>query len=458
VAAPASRALTSKVRERLARMGLDRGFGPVKRAVKAFESSHIIVAYPPRQAMGPVSAGDIGAGGRDLALYLHVPFCLNKCAFCHYISDDGSDESGRWRYVDFLKREIGLVSEAFGLAGKRVRSIHVGGGTPTVLRTASILDVLREVGDRFDVASDAEVTLESCPRSLIRGISDDGLARVLDAGVNRLSMGVQTFDDRVLRIAGREHTGAEALKAYGLAKEAGFGNANLDMMIGLPGQDDNTLRADLKRLEGLMPESVTLYHLRLKSTVPLYDMFLRDEGFFPGEDASLMMDVTFREYMGCLGYGEDPVNWFNRSPGYRYRHQMDKWRDEADLVAFGPSAYSFMNGVQYYNHSGLADYYGAIEAGRPPISCGARLGGEELRRRHVIFAIKTRDGVVKADYEGRFGSRLEDDFPSEVAALAGNGLAQDGPDSLELTEKGMLFADEVSRMFYSRRVDGLLGR
>jgi oxygen-independent coproporphyrinogen-3 oxidase len=295
--------------------------------------------------------------------------------------------------------------------------------------------------------------LESCPRTLIKRIKEDDLNRILEAGVNRLSIGVQTFNDKILRIAGREHSGKEAQNAVKLARKNGFKNINVDMMIGLPGQSLKTLYRDLEILGELQPESLTLYHLRLKSHVPMYDLLMENRGYFPSEEDSLKMDLMFRDFMNCLGYDEDPINWFNKSPKYRYQHQFDKWEDKKDLIAVGPSAYSFLNNTQYFNHSELDDYYSSLEAGIMPVDVGATLPNDELSRRHMIFKLKTKEGVSKKEHKQLFNVTVDDEFGTQLTALEKLGLVENTPDRVSLTTKGALFADEVARQFYSDEVN-----
>ncbi|MFH1403794.1 MAG: coproporphyrinogen-III oxidase family protein [Candidatus Altiarchaeota archaeon] len=450
--------LAAQAGKRYIELGLGEGLEAVRRTTRAFESSHIIVTYPPYQALDPINHEEIGAGGRDIALYVHIPYCLNKCAYCHYVSDVAEDEKEQDRYVDYLKKEVELVSRIFNLKDKRVGSVHIGGGTPTTLKTPVLIELIDKVKEHFRVDEKAEVTLESCPKSIIRRVGEGGFGGLIDKGVSRLSIGIQSFNNKVLNIAGRKHTGRQAKQSVKLARDAGFGNINVDMMIGLPGQDTSNIHRDLEYLSMLEPESLTLYHLRLKSSVPMYDLLMEDSGRFPDIESSLTMDLMYRTYLDGLGYHEDPVNWFNKQKKYEYRHQLDKWGDKTDLVALGVAGYSHLNNTQYYNHCRLEDYYNMLDQNRPPVHVGKKIPAAEQGRRHVIFRIKTRAGVDKKEYAEKYGASIDEEFAGILQTLAEQDLIHDTQDHVRLTDKGILFADEIARLFYSPEVDQRLGQ
>ncbi len=449
---PSRGELTEHALKKYRDLGLDEGLERIARKTQAFETSHIIVTYPSYQALAPMDEDDIDPGDADLSLYLHIPFCVNKCAYCHYVSGVGG-EAERRRYLRLLEKEVDLTDEKFGLRSRRVRSIHVGGGTPTVMGTCDLIRLLDKVNGVFDVRAGAEVTIESCPKTLLERIQEDGFSDIQDHGANRISVGVQSFNDRILDIANREHTGEEAAAAVQAAREAGFGNINIDLMNGLPAQTLETLYEDLESTAELAPESVTTYHLRLKSHVPMHDLLMRHSGYFPSPKTSLLMDLMTRECLRTMGYDEDPINWFNKRPRYAYRHQIQKWKHQTDLLAFGVSAYSYLNRTQYYNRLGLLDYAKDIRKGRLPIYVGRRLPPGEQRRRTAIFALKTKDGVDKKAYALRYGREFADEHRKKTSWLKKLGLLEETSAKVRLTEKGRLFADEIARQFYSPQVN-----
>ncbi len=417
-----------------------KDYGMVKRTKNAFESSHIIVCHPGKDKCGPIECKDINAGDKDLSLYLHIPFCLSKCAYCHYISE-GIDAKKLGVYVEDLKRDIEVCRDNFSIRDQSVKNIHIGGGTPTILKTRQMIDLLDAINESFNVEKKAEITVESCPSSLIDGLSNDNLSDIIDSGVNRLSVGVQSFHDPVLRIANRSHSGQHAINAVQMAYENGFHNLNIDMMIGLPGQNTEILHKDMEILSDLPNKSITLYIMRLKSSVPMYDLLMEHSGKFPSEEENLYLTHLFREYMSCMGYSEDPVNWFSKEGG-EYMHQIDKWTGRTDVLALGVAGYSYLNGIQFYNVCDQEEYHQRIKKGITPVECGIILDEEQKKERYALFTMKTNNGADKKEYQTLYNSTIKKDFP-KIHELIKKGLINESENNLSLTEKGRILPDET---------------
>ena len=267
-----------------------------------------------------------------LALYLHIPFCVARCHYCDFNTFAGLDALFE-PYAAALREEIHRAGEIRGHPA--VRTLFIGGGTPTALPAsllASLLDACRE---SFDVQTDAEITCEANP-----GITDaDVFAALRDMGVNRLSMGVQSLDDRELAWLGRIHGAAEAETAFAAARRAGFANINLDFMFGLPGQAAATWRNTLERATALGPEHISLYSLTVEHGTPLYDAVRRGVQPAPEDDLAADFYLLASDLLARAGYEQYEISNWARS-GFQCRHNLVYWRNEPYL-GFGAGAHSF---------------------------------------------------------------------------------------------------------------------
>ena len=374
----------------------------IKREREAFETSHTIVTYPPLQVCAPINLKDIFTKNkkikRDVALYIHIPFCIGKCLYCHYATFANQPLSVTDYYLKHIEKELELLLKILELQEMNIKSIHIGGGTPTYLSVEQLGSLMDFLHKKLNIEKDAEITFESCPETLIKEDGDAKLKLLLEKGVNRLSIGIQSFDDEVLKTAGRNHNAREAFMALRLARNCGFKNINIDLMIGLPDQTLQSWSETLSKVEELKPESITAYHLRIKSIVPFFNLFKNQLERFPSDNNILTMDVMIRKKLSDLSYKENPANWFNKESKFIYHHQEQKWKETAELLALGVSSYSFINNVQYYNYSNLKDYFEAIDNGKLPIHKGIKLDEKEQIIRKIIFGLKMADGIEKSKF------------------------------------------------------------
>jgi len=303
---------------------------------------------------------------------------------------------------------------------------------------------------KFDIKAGAEVTVEAAPETITCAGGEEKLQTLIQNGINRLSIGFQTFDDNILKSLGRRHDSRQAAESYGLARKAGFDNINIDLIMGLPGQTLEIWSNDLERIGRLGPASVTCYPLSIKQSAGLWWMFQRERQMFPSKENVLIMHIMANEFFSELGYGQRPVWWFAKNPGYVYRQQIHKWGEAGESIALGVSGYSFINGFQYFNCNTIPRYLEAVENGNLPICRGVKLPEEDLMRRLVLFGLKT--GLSKALFKSKFGKMPKDVFGTVWEKLENLGLVEEDGETVRLSYKGMLFADEVSREFYSESV------
>lgn len=370
-----------------------------------------------------------------LGLYVHVPFCAAICSYCNF-NRGLLDEDLKRRYVAALTEEIERSGD-----GSRVDSIFFGGGTPSLLAAGEVARVLAACRGAFDVAPDAETTLEMNPESC----RADYASALIEAGIDRVSLGVQSFDDGELARLGRTHTAARARAAFDALRAAGCGNVSLDLMLWLPGQSRAACAASVDALLALAPDHASLYLLELYPNAPLRDEAAR-RGWSqaPDEDAVAMyLDALART--DAAGYRQYEISNVAR-PGRRSRHNLKYWRD-GEWLGFGCGAHSTRRGSRWKNVSETARYVDAIERGAPVAEPRRRLSAEERLGDALITGLRLVEGVRLADVERRHGVDLRARYGADVDRFAAAGWMVDAGGRWRLTRAGMLVSNEVLGTF-----------
>ena len=370
-----------------------------------------------------------------LGLYVHVPFCAAICSYCNF-NRGLLDEDLKRRYVAALTEEIERSGD-----GSRVDSIFFGGGTPSLLAAGEVARVLAACRGAFDVAPDAETTLEMNPESC----RADYASALIEAGIDRVSLGVQSFDDGELARLGRTHTAARARAAFDALRAAGCGNVSLDLMLWLPGQSRAACAASVDALLALAPDHASLYLLELYPNAPLRDEAAR-RGWSqaPDEDAAAMyLDALART--DAAGYEQYEISNVAR-PGRRSRHNLKYWRD-GEWLGFGCGAHSTRRGSRWKNVSETARYVDAVERGAPAAEPRRRLSAEERLGDALITGLRLVEGVRLAALERRHGVDLRARYGADVDRFAAAGWMVDAGGRWRLTRAGMLVSNEVLGTF-----------
>lgn len=356
---------------------------------------------------------------KALGLYLHLPFCRRRCAYCDFCSFAGREDAIP-AYVTALCRELA----ARALPDRTVDTVYLGGGTPSLLGAAELSRLLDAVVRHYRLASGTEITCEVNP-----GTADyDKFSLLKAAGVNRVSLGVQSFSDRALSALGRIHTAAEAVAAYEAARRAGFRNVSIDLMTGLPGETPTELFATLRAALALAPEHISAYSLILEEDTPLASSPLRHT--IPDDDAAADAMEETAEALTAAGYRRYEISNYAR-PGYESRHNLRYWRGE-EYLGLGIAAYSYLDGVRFGAPRDLDGYL----AGKPPPPVDREvLTQDDLERERVMLSLRLDEGIDLAAYRRDFGrdplalfapvlARAPDHFRvTDVAlALTGRGM------------------------------------
>ena len=370
--------------------------------------------------------------GKPLGLYIHIPFCKSKCVYCDFYSLAGNE--GRMDdYTDALCAH--LTETAPFAAGHTVDTVYFGGGTPSYLGEKRLVKILKTVQKKYHVARDTEVTLEANPDSA----GDWKYLRALrKAGVNRLSLGMQSASDEELRSIGRVHTMEQVRAAVEATRKAKIGNLSLDLIYGLPGQTMERWQENLTAAVDLAPEHLSCYGLKVEEGTPLYAR--RDSADLPGDEAQADMYLWTVEYLARHGYKQYEISNFART-GRESRHNLKYWT-LGEYAGFGPGAHSDFGGVRYAYEKDLPGYIRGIREGTPMLSENERIPDMDRDVEWVMLGLRTVCGLDAADYERRFRRRFTCFLPFlEECEKAGYAVREDG--RWHLTPTGFLVSNQI---------------
>ncbi|MCL6634961.1 MAG: radical SAM family heme chaperone HemW [Peptococcaceae bacterium] len=373
-------------------------------------------------------------------LYIHVPFCLRKCHYCDFVSYP-YDEDAAGEFLRSLGLEIDLYGDLLSPGEKVFSSVFIGGGTPTCLPAGSLSAVLERAGRTFTIPAGSEVTVEANPGT----VDARKLKELRAAGVNRLSLGVQSFDDRLLGVLGRVHSAAEAVAAYSAAREAGFDNVNVDLIFGIPGQGEADWERTLRQAAFLGPDHVAAYSFQVEEGTPLALSLERGEISPCSEEMELAMYHLAMDFLKSKGYSHYEISNFAR-PGRESKHNLGYWHN-GPYLGLGPAAHSYLAGRRHANEAALERYAGRLKKGELPVAEVEEIITETEMAETMFMGLRLLKGVSLRDFERRFGRRAEDVYAVEVNRLAGSGLVEMREGYLRLTEKGLPLANEVFKAF-----------
>lgn len=385
---------------------------------------------------------------RQWGVYIHIPFCRQKCFYCDFPSFAGR-ERYESDYIDALCRETAVQGALYRGRWGRPATVYMGGGTPSVLPAELMEKLLVRLQNVFGTAEDCgqgqempwEFTVECNPGT----IAPAYLKMLRRYGVNRLSFGVQTFDDVLLKRIGRIHTGAQAREAMELARAAGFRNVSMDLIYGLPDETIEMLQHDLETMISLQPEHISIYGLQLEEGTAFAKMQEMGKLHLPDEDTVEEMYDTMTSFLPQHGYARYEISNFAK-PGFESRHNLSYWQD-IPYLGLGAAAHSYLEGQRYENVRDIPAYIEGIRLGR-----SIRREEEPATRRiameeFAFLALRTAEGIDKQRFAEKFGVTLEEIYHEAIAKLKGQGLLEDTGDSVHLTELGMKYGNAAFEAF-----------
>ena len=369
----------------------------------------------------------------SLGLYIHVPFCRSKCQYCDFYSVTCKDDKLMDQYLDAVCDHI---KEAGALAPNyKVDTIYFGGGTPSFFGAEGIAIILTTIRRNFDVDTAAEITIEANPDS----INDRLLHRLYAEGFNRVSLGIQTDDDEVLKKLGRPHTYAQAVNAYQRIRKAGFRNVSVDLMYGLPGQTMRTWQETLDNVLKLLPEHISCYGLKVEEGTPLYEY--KDAANLPDDDLQADMYLAAVELLRSRGYRQYEISNFCRK-GLYSRHNMKYWTG-GEYLGFGPSASSDFAGKRFTFVRDLQTYIQGIRDGGEVMDEVQEIPLRERAGEYLMLRLRTSQGIAADEYERLFLLPFEPlaEVLAKHRAFGYTGINDEG--RWYLTPKGYLLSNSI---------------
>ena len=362
-------------------------------------------------------------------LYVHVPFCRSRCAYCDFYSQTDFSLAPAW--IEALKQEAGIYTDRFG----PFDSLYLGGGTPTALTGGQLTDLVGFLFKAFSFGKDLEFTLEANPDDL----SQDCVARIKDLGVNRVSVGAQSLDDQELALLRRRHSASQVEKAVDRLRKAGFESLNMDLMYALPGQTMNTWRRTLHRALSLFPDHLSCYQLTIEKRTPLGIMVGRGKIRKAGVEDERRFFLDTSLLLEQEGFFHYEVSNFARH-GHLCRHNLKYW-DSTPYLGLGPSAHSFDGRSRWWNTRSIKHYLYRIAGGRPPTAGKETLSDAQRRMESLLLGFRTRMGVeIKAIGPLKGLDRLLEQLERSGLVVIREGRAAP-------TREGFLHADGLPLLF-----------
>lgn len=375
-------------------------------------------------------------------MYIHIPFCARKCAYCDFLSGPATANIQK-RYVEQLVEEIYCQSAHY--PGWKVISVYLGGGTPSLLEPKEISSVMEAVRSRFDVAEEAEVTIEVNPGT----VNMEKLKAYLDGGINRISIGLQSTDDRELKSLGRIHTYDEFLKTYGRVRQAGFTNVNIDLMSALPGQTLASWNSTLKKTAMLKPEHISAYSLMIEEGTPFYDRYHAHPELLPGEDEEREMYYATKQFLREQGYERYEISNYAKQ-GQECRHNIGYWTG-VEYLGLGLGASSYVRGTRFRNEANLENYLnlriGEKETDSLLHQDVIRLSDKEKMEEFMFLGLRMIKGISTDEFMRRFKVDMWDVYGEVLNKLAGNQLIEIHGSVVRLSDFGIDISNYVLSEF-----------
>ena len=373
-------------------------------------------------------------------IYVHIPYCIQKCGYCDFVSAPicGAAEEMA-SYAAALRAEILREAPLLRARWGDAATVYIGGGTPTALPAALLTRIIKVLTSAAGMP--AECTVEANPGT----VDEIYLAQLKAAGVSRISLGVQSFDDALLRVIGRIHTAAEAARAFHAARRAGFTNISLDLMYGLPQQTLEDLKRSVAAAIALSPEHISVYGLTVEEGTPF--AAAAERGCLPlpqAEDEEAMYEHIVHTLPAC-GYRRYEISNFAR-PGFESRHNLSYWKN-VPYLGVGAAAHSYLDGMRWANKSDTAAYIRALSAGAPVRTPedAARTAANAMEE-YAFLALRTAEGIDEQDFFRTFGVPVDAPYGTVIADLIAQGFLSRLDGRIHLTERGMKFGNEI---FYS---------
>ena len=374
-------------------------------------------------------------GGMEL--YLHIPFCVKKCAYCDFLSFPSGLELQR-QYAKRLMEDIDCMGKKYG--DIPVDTIFIGGGTPSVPESRLIVDLMEHVNHAFQISDGAEISMEANPGTVTR----EKLKEYRRAGINRISFGLQSANDRELKLLGRIHTWAEFLESFALARECGFTNLNIDLMSALPGQTCESWKDTLKRVTDLEPEHISAYSLIIEEGTPFGEKYGSEEGrkLLPDEDSEREMYHETKRFLRECGYERYEISNYAK-PGRECRHNIGYWTG-VPYLGLGLGASSYMNGSRFAVSSDMQQYLGEKPGTFTDLE---KLTKKDMEEEFFYVGLRMVSGVSLTEFKERFGVSAQEVYSGLMETFVEEKAAEFRGDRFVLTDYGLDVSNYIMAQF-----------
>lgn len=375
------------------------------------------------------------SGGMEL--YLHMPFCVRKCAYCDFLSFPSGAKTQRM-YAKRLMEDIGVMGKRYGEIP--VETIFIGGGTPSVPDSGLIVEIMEHVRHAFHVADGAEISMEVNPGTVTR----EKLTDYRKAGINRLSFGLQSANDRELKLLGRIHTWAEFLESFTLARECGFANLNIDLMSALPGQTCESWKETLSRVTDLDPEHISAYSLIIEEGTPFGERYGSEEGrkLLPDEDSEREMYHETKQFLKDCGYERYEISNYAK-PGRECRHNIGYWTG-VPYLGLGLGASSYLDGCRFTVNPDMKQY---LEEKPGMFTDIEKLTKKDMEEEFFYVGLRMTAGVSLSEFERRFGISAKEIYPGLMETFVKEKAARFEGDRFVLTDYGLDVSNYIMAQF-----------
>lgn len=374
----------------------------------------------------------------EIGVYIHIPFCIKKCDYCDFISYPSKLHKQK-EYVEKIIEEIEDNREI--LENNEVTTIYIGGGTPSTISPDLVKSILDKIYYIANIENNIEVTIEVNPGTIIK----DNFRKYIDCGINRLSIGLQSTNDQILKAIGRVHNYQQFLNTYNWANEIGFGNINIDLMLGLPHQTISDLKKSLEEVTKLKPapKHISIYSLIIEEGTEIERKVNKGELKLPEEEEERNQYKYTKNYLELKGYKQYEISNFSKA-GYKSKHNINCW-EQKSYIGFGISAHSYVNGIRYSNTCDFEKYINNKSIKIKTIH--EKQDIEDMKNEYMILGLRKIEGVSINKFKQKFGENPIYKYRKELQKLVKQELIIIDLDNIKLTNKGLDFANLVWEEF-----------
>ena len=371
---------------------------------------------------------------KDIGIYIHIPFCMHKCYYCDFISFAGKENLIE-QYINTLKKEIENEEK---LKEYNIKTIYIGGGTPSYINEKYIKEIVELINSKYNVDKTTEITIEVNPGT----VTKEKLQTYYNSHINRLSIGLQSTNNKLLKEIGRIHNYEEFLETYYLARDIGFKNINIDLMLGLPNQELKDIEKSLDEVINLKPEHISVYSLILEEETKLEEKVNNKELELPDETLERKMYWLVKEKLERSGYIHYEISNFAKK-GFESKHNLDCW-NQKEYIGFGLAAHSYLNNIRYSNAENFKEYF---ESSLNKKIIHETQTKEEKQKEFMLLGLRKIDGIKISEFKNKFVENPIYLYRESLNKLVNKKLIEIDQDDIKLTKKGIDLANIVWEEF-----------